>query len=68
MEGKRVFKCLSILAAVCLSTLLWASGGNAAAKTQLRLSTMFPQTHLHTTLNQMFADEIKKRKIGRAHV
>jgi TRAP-type transport system periplasmic protein len=68
MEGKRVFQCLSIVAAVCLSTLLWTSGGSAADKTQLRLSTMFPQTHLHTTLNQMFGDEIKKRTNGQVEI
>ena len=31
-------------------------------------STMFPQTHLHTTLNQMFADEIKKRTNGEVEI
>lgn len=33
----------------------------AAEKIQLRFTSVFPQTHLHTVLNQMFADEIKQK-------
>jgi TRAP-type C4-dicarboxylate transport system substrate-binding protein len=39
-----------------------------AEKIQLRFSTMFPQTHLHTVLNQKFAEEIKKRTNGQVEI
>ena len=42
--------------------------GYAAEKIQFRFSTMFPQTHLHTVLNQKFADEIKKRTNGQVEI
>jgi len=68
MEGKRILKRLLVLVAIFLSVVLFAPRGYTADKIQLRLSTMFPQTHLHTTLNQMFADEIKKRTNGEVEI
>lgn len=40
----------------------------AAEKIQLRFTTVFPQTHLHTVLNQMFADEIKQKTQGKVEI
>ncbi len=41
---------------------------HATDKIQLRFVTVFAQTHLHTVLNQMFADEIKKRTNGKVEI
>jgi TRAP-type C4-dicarboxylate transport system substrate-binding protein len=68
MDGKRVLKHILVLVAVFLFVVLFTPRGYAAEKMQFRFSTMFPQTHLHTTLNQMFADEIKKRTNGQVEI
>lgn len=68
MKRKRISVCLWIMAVCCLSLVSYASRGEAADKIQLSFSTIFPQTHLHTTLNQIFADEIKKKTDGRVEI
>ena len=59
---------LWFMAVCCLLFVPFTSRGEAADKIQLSFSTIFPQTHLHTTLNQIFADEIKKRTGGRVEI
>lgn len=69
METKQRMKWYSVVfVAVFLSALFFVPNGQAAEKIQLRFSTMFPQTHLHTVLNQKFADEIKKRTNGQVEI
>jgi TRAP-type transport system periplasmic protein len=68
MERKTSLKCLLIVAAAFLSLVILPQNGFSAEKIQLRFSTMFPQTHLHTALNQKFADEIKKRTNGQVEI
>jgi TRAP-type transport system periplasmic protein len=68
MKGKNVFTLSLVVAAIFLSVILLNSRGYSADKIQLRFSTMFPQTHLHTALNQKFADEIKKRTNGQVEI
>lgn len=54
----------------CVSLMIFAGlqKAIAAEKIQLNFSTVFPQKHLHTVLNQMFADEVKKRTNGRVEI
>jgi len=69
MKSKKASKYLvSFIAAMFLLVLCIVSKGYTAEKIQLRFSTMFPQTHLHTVLNQKFADEIKKRTNGQVEI
>jgi TRAP-type transport system periplasmic protein len=68
MKSRRRVRCFTVLGVVCLSLALFMTNGYAANKIQLRLSTMFPQTHLHTVLNQAFADEINKRTNGQVEI
>jgi TRAP-type C4-dicarboxylate transport system substrate-binding protein len=68
MKKKGISTCLWFFAVFFLTVVSLASRGNAADKIQLSLSTIFPQTHLHTTLNQLFADEIKKRTGGQVEI
>jgi TRAP-type transport system periplasmic protein len=69
MKLKRASKCfVSFIAALFLSLIFFMPRGYAAEKMQFRFSTMFPQTHLHTVLNQKFADEIKKRTNGQVEI
>ena len=69
MKLKRVTRYfVSFIAVFCLSLVFFIPRGYTAEKIQLRFSTMFPQTHLHTVLNQKFADEIKKRTNGQVEI
>jgi TRAP-type transport system periplasmic protein len=69
MKSKKVTRyCVSFIAVFCLSLVFFIPRGYTAEKIQLRFSTMFPQTHLHTVLNQKFADEIKKRTNGQVEI
>ena len=61
--------CLPIVFLFLFVTVLSTSSNSfAAEKIQLSFTTVFPQTHLHTVLNQMFADEVKKRTNGRVEI
>ena len=69
MESRKVLKCfLSLIVIFVLPVILFVTRGYAADKIQLRLTTMFPQTHLHTVLHQKLADEIKKRTNGQVEI
>lgn len=69
MKSNNFFKCLvGIFFVFFLSLMLFPPSGYTAEKIQLRLSTMFPQTHLHTVLHQKLADEIKKRTNGQVEI
>jgi TRAP-type mannitol/chloroaromatic compound transport system substrate-binding protein len=57
---------LFVVLFVCFFSLI--SQSYAADKIKLSFSTIFPQTHLHTVLNQMFADEINKRTNGQVEI
>jgi TRAP-type C4-dicarboxylate transport system substrate-binding protein len=68
MKEKRVLRGLMVLAVAFLLVILQAPRGESADKIRLRFSTMFPATHLHTVLNQKFAEEIKKRTNGQVEI
>lgn len=68
MNRKGISICLWFMAVFCLSVVSFASRGNAADKIPLSFATFFPQTHFHSTLNQMFADDIKKKTGGRVEI
>jgi TRAP-type C4-dicarboxylate transport system substrate-binding protein len=69
MRSKRVLKCFAgFIAGIFLLLSFFMSSGYAADKIQLRLTTMFPQTHLHTVLHQKLADEIKKKTNGQVEI
>jgi TRAP-type C4-dicarboxylate transport system substrate-binding protein len=69
MKSKGVEKyCVGLIAAIFLLLSLFMPRCYAADKIQLRLTTMFPQTHLHTVLHQRLADEIKKRTNGQVEI
>lgn len=69
MGHQRSFLRVAVLAGLLLSLLASASTAIAAQKKiQMSFSTVFPQTHYHTTLNQMFADEIKQRTGGQVEI
>jgi TRAP-type transport system periplasmic protein len=57
---------LFVLIFVCFFSFI--SRGHASDKIKLSFSTIFPQTHFHTVLNQMFADEINKRTNGQVEI
>ncbi len=59
---------VGLVAVVFLLTGFFVPKGYAAEKIQLRLTTMFPQTHLHTVLHQKFADEIKQKTNGQVEI
>ena len=53
MKSKRVLKCsVGFIAGLFVLLNLFVPRGYTAEKIQLRLTTMFPQTHLHTVLHQ----------------
>ncbi len=68
MNFKKLVSFLGFTISVCIITLSFFKISSAADKIQLNLTTIFPQTHLHTVLNQKFADEIKKRTNGRVEI
>jgi TRAP-type transport system periplasmic protein len=68
MKQKCISKFLWLFVVFTLTVFSFAFRGDAAEKIQLSFSTIFPQTHLHTTLNQLFADEINKRTDGRVEI
>jgi len=69
MKSKRASAYLvSFIAVMFLLMIIIVPKGYTAEKIQLRFSTMFPQTHLHTVLNQKFAEEIKKRTNGQVEI
>ena len=69
MKLKRASKWfVGFMAVSSLSLVFLMANAYAAEKMQLRFSTMFPQTHLHTVLNQKFADEIKTRTNGQVEI
>jgi len=59
---------LLLLLVFSIGMLFFLKVSYAADKIQLSFTTVFPQTHLHTVLNQMFADEIKKRTNGKVEI
>ncbi len=65
---RRIFLYALITVFVLLPVIIGGSRGEAAEKIQLSFSTIFPQAHLHTVLNQMFADEVKKRTKGQVEI
>jgi TRAP-type C4-dicarboxylate transport system substrate-binding protein len=68
MRHKSISVCLGLFVLVFLSVISFASAGHAADKIQLSFTTIFPQNHLHTVLNQMFADEVKKKTNGQVEI
>lgn len=68
MKRNGISICLWFMAVCCLLFVPFTSRGEAADKIQLSFSTIFPQTHLHTTLNQIFADEIKQKTGGKVEI
>ena len=59
---------LWLFGVVFLWILSFSTRVDAADKIELSFSTIFPQTHLHTVLNQMFADEVKKKTNGKVEI
>ncbi len=69
MKQKKVLKYSAhFIAVVFFSFVFFIPKGHTADKIQLRLTTMFPQTHLHTVLHQKLADEIKTKTNGQVEI
>ncbi len=68
MKFKKVLHFIIIMVFVSLLIISVSQRSIAADKIQLSFSTIFPQKHLHTVLNQIFADEVKKRTNGRVEI
>ncbi|HOP85265.1 MAG TPA: TRAP transporter substrate-binding protein [Syntrophorhabdaceae bacterium] len=68
MNFRKLSVTLAFLLVFFLGGFFFSNVSYAAEKIQLSFTTVFPQTHLHTVLNQMFADEIKKRTNGKVEI